>query len=90
MTVMFQMVVTFRKQLASRFSVAVPALLRQHGRVYRVMLPLLCPRSTIIVPTHQVLAAQNAELIVFPISKPLQLPAPVNAYKVRASPCVEG
>lgn len=41
---MSQMVVTFRKQLArkkGRFSVAVPALLRQHGRVCRVMLPLL-------------------------------------------------
>ena len=42
---MSQMVVTFRKQLArkkGRFSVAVPALLRQHGRVYRVMFHLLC------------------------------------------------
>jgi len=39
------MVVTFRKQLAKkngRFSVADPALLRQHGKACRVMPPLLC------------------------------------------------
>ena len=42
---MSQMVVTFRKQLGrkkDRFSVAVPALLRQHGRVCPLMLHLLC------------------------------------------------
>lgn len=42
---MSQMVVTFRKQLAKkkgRFSVAVPALLRQHGGVCGAIPPLLC------------------------------------------------